>query len=47
MGDTRLSPIALALREEALATQVGQPAKPPGSRAEADTEQAPAESDSS
>jgi Transposase DDE domain len=47
MGDTRLSPIALALREVALAAQVEQTAKPLGSRAEPDTEQDQAESDSS
>jgi Transposase DDE domain len=47
MGDTRLSPIALALREEALAAQEEPTAKSPGSLAEADIEQAQAESDSS
>jgi hypothetical protein len=47
MGDTRLSPIALALREAALAAQGEQPEPPPCSRAEPDNVQDQAESDSS
>jgi hypothetical protein len=47
MGDTRLSPIALALREETQAALVEQTARPPTSRGEADSEQDQGESDSS
>jgi hypothetical protein len=47
MGDTRLSPIALALQEEALAGQSEQPAKPRDRNATASGERPQGEADSS